>query len=339
LAQAILAQDRYALVAPGPPCARPAELSMDSLPVAGPAPATPPSLKRRRRDQSTKKQLWGRTRWQTLQAEEEGGCAGPSPLKGLRALVCGYGDVGKSCATVLLGAGASVLISEVDAISALQACMDGFQVAPPGSEEGGTDILVSVTGNGDFAKARKGKAEEVKDAKKQWFSTEEVEQTMKKAVQEATREARVGLEAEIRRTLQKKFERERQDFESARAQWEQDCEEEKREMDNLREGLELAVEMEERWTTLRGWSTDLACLSCCCCCGDAMEGVRACEGCGVPAHVACTAKDDEGGCAWRGGGWWCSRCRGDPLSSSSSCSGSADGDYDDDDGSPDRRPA
>jgi adenosylhomocysteinase len=45
-----------------------------------------------------------------------------------RALVCGYGDVGKGCAFALRGAGAHVLITEINPICALQAHMEGFQV-------------------------------------------------------------------------------------------------------------------------------------------------------------------------------------------------------------------
>jgi len=47
-------------------------------------------------------------------------------IGGKRALVCGYGDVGKGCAFALRGAGARVLITEVDPICALQACMEGY---------------------------------------------------------------------------------------------------------------------------------------------------------------------------------------------------------------------
>merc|ERR1712037_925379 len=49
-------------------------------------------------------------------------------IGGKRALVCGYGDVGKGCAFALRGAGARVLVTEIDPICALQACMEGFQV-------------------------------------------------------------------------------------------------------------------------------------------------------------------------------------------------------------------
>merc|ERR1712230_199746 len=68
-------------------------------------------------------------------------------IGGKRALVCGYGDVGKGCAFALRGAGARVLITEIDPICALQACMEGFQVATMESVVGEVDIFVSCTGN------------------------------------------------------------------------------------------------------------------------------------------------------------------------------------------------
>merc|ERR1712233_283478 len=49
-------------------------------------------------------------------------------IGGKRALVAGYGDVGKGCAFAMRGAGARVLVTEIDPICALQACMEGFQV-------------------------------------------------------------------------------------------------------------------------------------------------------------------------------------------------------------------
>merc|ERR1711981_582244 len=48
-------------------------------------------------------------------------------IGGKRCLIAGYGDVGKGCAFALRGAGARVLITEIDPICALQACMEGFQ--------------------------------------------------------------------------------------------------------------------------------------------------------------------------------------------------------------------
>jgi adenosylhomocysteinase len=68
-------------------------------------------------------------------------------IGGKRALVAGYGDVGKGCAFALRGAGARVFITEVDPICALQACMEGFQVATLESVVGQIDIFVSSTGN------------------------------------------------------------------------------------------------------------------------------------------------------------------------------------------------
>jgi adenosylhomocysteinase len=50
-------------------------------------------------------------------------------IGGKVALVCGYGDVGKGCAESLRGQGARVIVTEIDPICALQAAMDGYQVA------------------------------------------------------------------------------------------------------------------------------------------------------------------------------------------------------------------
>jgi adenosylhomocysteinase len=68
-------------------------------------------------------------------------------IGGKRALICGYGDVGKGSAFALRGAGARVLISECDPICALQACMEGFQVVTLESVVGEMDIFVTTTGN------------------------------------------------------------------------------------------------------------------------------------------------------------------------------------------------
>jgi len=71
-------------------------------------------------------------------------------IGGKRALVCGYGDVGKGCAFALRGAGARVLVTEIDPICALQACMEGFQVVTMESVVGEIDIFTSATGNFDI---------------------------------------------------------------------------------------------------------------------------------------------------------------------------------------------
>merc|ERR1711975_137702 len=68
-------------------------------------------------------------------------------IGGKRVLICGYGDVGKGSAFAMRGAGARVLITEIDPICALQACMEGFQVVTMGSVIGEMDIFVTTTGN------------------------------------------------------------------------------------------------------------------------------------------------------------------------------------------------
>merc|ERR1711985_180827 len=68
-------------------------------------------------------------------------------IGGKRALICGYGDVGKGCAFAMRGAGARVMITECDPICALQACMEGFQVATIDEVVGEADIFITTTGN------------------------------------------------------------------------------------------------------------------------------------------------------------------------------------------------
>ncbi|WP_374178942.1 adenosylhomocysteinase [Leifsonia sp. WHRI 6310E] len=68
-------------------------------------------------------------------------------MGGKVAFVAGYGDVGKGAAEALRGQGARVIVSEVDPINALQAAMDGFQVARLESVIDQVDILVTGTGN------------------------------------------------------------------------------------------------------------------------------------------------------------------------------------------------
>jgi len=73
-------------------------------------------------------------------------------IGGKRALICGYGDVGKGSAFALRGAGARVFIAEIDPICALQACMEGFQVASLESVVGEIDIFTTTTGNFNIIK-------------------------------------------------------------------------------------------------------------------------------------------------------------------------------------------
>merc|ERR1719152_257381 len=68
-------------------------------------------------------------------------------IGGKRALICGFGDVGKGCAHAMRGCGARVMVTEIDPICALQACMEGFQVVKMESVVGEADIFVTTTGN------------------------------------------------------------------------------------------------------------------------------------------------------------------------------------------------
>ncbi len=68
-------------------------------------------------------------------------------MAGKVAVVCGYGDVGKGSAASLQGAGARVIVTEIDPICALQAAMDGFEVKKLNSVVHLGDIIVTATGN------------------------------------------------------------------------------------------------------------------------------------------------------------------------------------------------
>ena len=74
-------------------------------------------------------------------------------IGGKVAVVCGYGDVGKGCAESLRGQGARVIITEIDPICALQAAMDGFQVATLEEVLDIADIYVTATGCRDVITA------------------------------------------------------------------------------------------------------------------------------------------------------------------------------------------
>jgi adenosylhomocysteinase len=74
-------------------------------------------------------------------------------IGGKQAVVCGYGDVGKGCAESLRGQGARVVVTEIDPICALQAAMDGYQVARIEDVVGTADIFITATGNRDVITA------------------------------------------------------------------------------------------------------------------------------------------------------------------------------------------
>ena len=68
-------------------------------------------------------------------------------IAGKIAVVCGYGEVGKGCAQSLRGLGATVWVSEIDPICALQAAMEGFRVVTLEDAAAKADIFVTATGN------------------------------------------------------------------------------------------------------------------------------------------------------------------------------------------------
>ncbi len=75
-------------------------------------------------------------------------------IGGKVAVVCGYGDVGKGCADSLRGQGARVIVTEIDPICALQAAMDGYQVATLEDVLASADIFITATGNKDVITAK-----------------------------------------------------------------------------------------------------------------------------------------------------------------------------------------
>jgi len=71
-------------------------------------------------------------------------------LAGKRAVVCGFGDVGKGSAASLRGQGARVLVTEIDPICALQAAMEGYEVITMEDAAPIGDLFVTATGNADI---------------------------------------------------------------------------------------------------------------------------------------------------------------------------------------------
>merc|ERR1712167_259505 len=68
-------------------------------------------------------------------------------IGGKRAMIMGYGDVGKGCAFAMRGCGARVVVAEIDPICSLQACMEGFEVNTLDNMVGVADIFITTTGN------------------------------------------------------------------------------------------------------------------------------------------------------------------------------------------------
>jgi adenosylhomocysteinase len=74
-------------------------------------------------------------------------------IGGKVAVICGFGDVGKGCASSLRGQGARVIVTEIDPICALQAAMEGYQVLTLEDVVETADIFVTTTGNKDIITA------------------------------------------------------------------------------------------------------------------------------------------------------------------------------------------
>ena len=68
-------------------------------------------------------------------------------MAGKKAVICGYGDVGKGCAAAMRACGCVVFVTEIDPICALQACMEGYQVVTLEDVAGIADIFITTTGN------------------------------------------------------------------------------------------------------------------------------------------------------------------------------------------------
>ncbi len=71
-------------------------------------------------------------------------------LAGKTAVVCGYGDVGKGCSQSLRAQGCRVIVTEIDPICALQACMEGYAVRTLEDAVADADVFVTTTGNKDI---------------------------------------------------------------------------------------------------------------------------------------------------------------------------------------------
>jgi len=68
-------------------------------------------------------------------------------MAGKKAVICGYGDVGKGCAAAMRSQGSVVYVTEIDPICALQACMEGYTVTTLEEVVGVADIFITTTGN------------------------------------------------------------------------------------------------------------------------------------------------------------------------------------------------
>jgi adenosylhomocysteinase len=75
-------------------------------------------------------------------------------IAGKKVVICGFGDVGKGCASAMKGCGARVYVTEVDPICALQACMEGYHVVRIETVVKEADIFITATGNMNIITAK-----------------------------------------------------------------------------------------------------------------------------------------------------------------------------------------
>merc|ERR1711966_186835 len=68
-------------------------------------------------------------------------------LAGKKVVICGFGDVGKGCAQAMRAQGARTVVSEIDPICALQACMEGYPVVTLDEVVSSVDVIITTTGN------------------------------------------------------------------------------------------------------------------------------------------------------------------------------------------------
>merc|ERR1719424_2594650 len=71
-------------------------------------------------------------------------------LSGKKVVICGFGDVGKGSAASMAAQAAVVYVTEIDPICALQACMEGYQVATMEDCLAFADVFITTTGNKDI---------------------------------------------------------------------------------------------------------------------------------------------------------------------------------------------
>ena len=68
-------------------------------------------------------------------------------MAGKKAVICGYSDVGNGCASAMCTCGCVVYVTEIDAICAIHAAMEGFAILPLENIVSWVDVFITTTGN------------------------------------------------------------------------------------------------------------------------------------------------------------------------------------------------